>query len=203
MKGVIHRSRSVEIIIPSTRVTRLDCLKKKKKERESTKWNGKKKKKNRWFRAREKLKTLVFTQIGFFIIFGSRRTKPGGCFNTIELDLVGNKVATAVPDSDYLLQRKGICKRALLVVSNLHMDAEGLKERKKNTTSVSKTLLAVEWFTMYVQKNIFFFFTLIICICMYGCIHFLIPPWLCSITYLWAIPLGSPCWIIFKSGGGF
>ena len=156
MKGVIHRFRSVEIIIPSTRVTRLDCLQ-KKKERESTKWNGKKKK-CRWFRAREKLKTLVFTQIGFFIIFGSRRTKPGGCFNTIELDLVGNKVATAVPDSVYLLQRKGICKRALLVVSNLYMDAEGLKERKKNTTSVSKTLLAVEWFTMYVQKNIFFFY---------------------------------------------
>lgn len=126
----------------------------------------KKKKKNRWFRAREKLKTLVFTQIGFFIIFGSRRTKPGGCFNTIELDLVGNKVATAVPDPDYLLQRKGICKRALLVVSNLHMDAEGLKERKKNTTSVSKTLLAVEWFTMYVQKNIFFFLPLLF---VYAC----------------------------------
>lgn len=154
MKGVIHKSRSVEIIIPSTRVTRLDCLQKKRENQQN---EMEKKKKNRWFRALEKLKTLVFTQIGFFIIFGSRRTKPGGCFNTIELDLVGNKVTTAVPDSDYLLQRKGICKRALLVVSNLHIDAEGPKERKKNTTSVSKTLLAVKWFTMYVQKNIFFY----------------------------------------------
>lgn len=164
MKDVIHRSRSVEIIIPSTSVTRLDCLQKKKRENQQSEME--KKKKNRWFRAREKLRTLVFTQIGFFIIFGSRRTKPGGCFNTIELDLVGNKVATAVPDSDYLLQRKGICKRALLVVSNLHMDAEGLKERKTPPVFLKPYWLLNGLLCMCKRTSFFFLPLLFVYACM-------------------------------------
>lgn len=44
MKDVIHRSRSVEIIIPSTSVTRLDCLQKKKRENQQSEMEKKKKK---------------------------------------------------------------------------------------------------------------------------------------------------------------